>query len=343
MPDGTPAFENDMLNRCSICRSWYCGPECQDKDWPQHQQSCTPPPPLLGPGSEPEVSDDSLMSLKEETTDNLKESNVEIQNTSFSGRMMIQICQENRANADYLQEVEHKTEQLEVCLKKEDEKLELIHAEYAKIINDLKEVHKMQVVKIEKYEFEKDMLQKEAKVTNDIKRIKEVQLEWAQTEMLRLKTNNTMLKQRIKDQDSTVKNLRNTMSLAILINHDKVIPRISSESEAGMTRLKMNEQKTFVARISSQILKNHPQGILPLQSAVTKKRSKTKVALDEDEHLTPAKLVKLKPNQSNTEQIVGDRKMDVISQSESRSSQIQAKKFAKFLLRSPWEGSSEQS
>ena len=212
------------------------------------------------------------MSPKEEPTDNLKDSNVEIQNTSFPRIMMIQ---ENSANADYLQEVEHETEQLEACLKKEDEKLELIHADYSKIINELKEENKLHVVKIEKHEFDIDMLQKEAKVTNDIKRIKEDQLKWAQTELFRLKTTSTLLKQKIKDQVSTVENLKETMSLAILINHDKVIPHIPSaskefpetysvamqeiESEAGMTRLKMNEQKSLSARTSSQIFKKHPQ------------------------------------------------------------------------------------
>lgn len=35
--------------RCSICRSLYCGIECQANHWPLHRRDCTPPPALIWP------------------------------------------------------------------------------------------------------------------------------------------------------------------------------------------------------------------------------------------------------------------------------------------------------
>ena len=35
--------------RCSICKVWYCGPQCQEKDWPAHLGFCERPPPLEWP------------------------------------------------------------------------------------------------------------------------------------------------------------------------------------------------------------------------------------------------------------------------------------------------------
>ena len=101
--------------------------------------------PLLGPDSEPEVSKDFLVSPKEEHEENLEES---IFGTQI---MMIQKCQENNTHVQKLQEVKTKTEQLKASTKTEDDKIEQIHSDYAKSLNDLKEVGQMQALKIEKY------------------------------------------------------------------------------------------------------------------------------------------------------------------------------------------------
>ena len=185
-----------VLVRCSVCWSWYCGPGCQERDWPLHRQSCIPPPPLLDPCNVSEI---------EETDDSLVQESKETQKVSTEGILNTVESEANIFSVKKLQEYENKLEFLEECLKEKKESLELITSVYIKVVHDMKQVSQLQDLKIFKYESDIKILEEEAKMENRIKGIKEGQLEWAERELKRHNTENVILQKRTNDHAVTVK------------------------------------------------------------------------------------------------------------------------------------------
>eukprot|EP00808_Paulinella_micropora_P003154 g43543.t1 len=63
--------DEDKLLRCSRCRTtWYCGPEHQKIDWPNHEPVCRSPPPVKPPSSPtPPVKKEPLVKKEKDHTE----------------------------------------------------------------------------------------------------------------------------------------------------------------------------------------------------------------------------------------------------------------------------------
>ena len=81
--------------RCSICKVWYCGLQCQQEDWPGHQRFCIKPPPLEWPSvpititrAGPMEGGDQEKSLEEDKA-TVKIPNVEYKEAAISSEMAV--------------------------------------------------------------------------------------------------------------------------------------------------------------------------------------------------------------------------------------------------------------
>ena len=288
-----------------------------------HRQSCTPPPPLMDSCSnvsELEVTDDSL---GQEEHKDIQVSNV--------GTLKTVDAKANISCVDKFQEDELKVRQLEVCLKEKKEHFELFLSDYIKVIDDMKQINHMQDLKIYKYECNAEILKEEAKVENQIKGIKEGQLEWTKKELMRHKAENRMLKHRTQEQARTVENLKETLNLAIKINTEKVIPHSSAatgapedspktlfvseeETQPGMTKLQVNKKSKLHVRPSTHPLLHQPLKCLPLQPAVTRKRSQTKAGAFGENPLAPSKVLKLSDHSEMKKHSLSDPDLTAVPQ-----------------------------